>query len=159
MALGRWGRTDRNAARWALEYEGIYIFICKKKNWNQVKFDPPHWNQVNLYHTQNPSQFSCSSQKQVIFGRHTSIKSIPPLTQQSNQLHLYTEINSSSIPHTGIKSVSTTISKIKSISMLTLKTSNGTQKQSQLWLPHKKQVNFGPHTKFKSISIPHTKPS
>ena len=41
-----------------------------------------------------------------------------PGTQQPNQFRPYTEIKSSSIPHTQINSIST-ITKIKSISMLT----------------------------------------
>ena len=60
---------------------------------NQIKTDPPHWNEVISTH-------------------HTTSKSISS----------YTGIKSSSIPHTKIKSIWTTQTKTKSPCILTLKT-------------------------------------
>ena len=67
-----------------------------------------------------------------------------PPTQQPNQFYLYTEIESCSIPNIETKSIST-ITKTKSISMLTLKTSN--------FRPtHQNKIKFDPRTKNMLIS-------
>ena len=83
----------------------------------------------------------------------------------------YTETTPSSIPHIKIKSISTTHTKTKSSSMLTLKPSGlrlACKNQVNFDHPHQHQVNrsprykqiiFGPHEKNQSIAIPALKPS
>ena len=122
---------------------------------NQVNFDP-HKNQINfiprLKSSQIRSRTSKSSQlyhphkHQVNFRAHPKNKwfsaiiqvtsQFLPTTEQPNQFHPYDEIKPNSIPHAEIKSIST-ITKTKSISMLTPKT-----------------VIFDPHTKTRSILTP-----
>ena len=77
------------------------------------------------------SQASRSSEEQVIFGVHTT--SHLPHTKQFDPA---TEINSSSIPHTDTKYISTTTTKTKTVFVLTLKTSH--------FRDTPKRVNFGP---------------
>ena len=87
----------------------------------------------------------------MIFGQHTSISQSLLLAQPPNQFNPYNEIKSGSIPHTEIKSIST-ITKPKSISMLTLKKIN-------FRLAHKNIVDFEPRTKNMPISVLTLKPS
>ena len=131
-------------------------FFRRLKSSHIRTFDPPDWNQLNLDHPHK---------KQFVFHVHPKNKrfsaSIQVTThflqpsQQPNQFHPYTEINSSSILHTDTKSIAT-ITKTKIVSMLTLKqvifyTHTKTRSNST---PAKKLVNFGPHTKTKSIFTP-----
>ena len=70
-------------------------------------------------------------------------------------------MHSSSIPHTDMKSFSTTVTNMKSIYMLTLKASSfrHAHKNKINFDPCTEKVNFGPYTKTKSTSAPHTRPS
>ena len=111
-------------------------------------FEPLHQNKVNFIPTlkssqvrsptlkssqfgpttQQPSQSSCLSWKQVIFGQHTSDK--------VNFYHRHNNQINSSLHWNKVKF----------------------KNQVKFCSPHK-NVNFCPHAKTKSISIPHTKPS
>ena len=140
-------------------------------HWNQVKFDRSHWNQVNLDHPHKMqvifhahsksnwlSPFDHSPNNEVSFHALTKNKlfsasmqvtsHFPPHTQQPNQFHPDTEIKSSS-----------TITKNKSISMLTLNNFRPAHKNKVNFDPLTKNINFGSHTKTKSIYIPQTKRS
>ena len=107
-------------------------------HWNEVKFDPPHWNQVNLDHPhKNKVNFHAHSNiKWFSASMQVTCQLLPP-TQQPDRFYAYTEISSSMIPYTEMKSISTTITKNKLISILTLKTSN-----------------FDPHTEARLILTP-----
>ena len=108
-------------------------------HWNQVKFDPLHWNEVNMDHPHKNQVNFHAHHKNKWFSASIQATSqfLPPT--QPNQFHPYTEIRSSSIRHTEKKPIST-ITKNKSISMLTLKTSD-------FQSAHKSKVDFDPHTK------------
>ena len=89
-----------------------------------------------------------------------------PTTQQPNQFDPCTATKSRCIPYPEIKSISTTHTKTKSFSMLAQNQVNRSspflaraQQLSQSYSPHKKQVNFDPHTKKISNLTPHTKSS
>ena len=150
--------------------------LISSLHWKKVIFDPPHWNQFNLDHPhKNQVNFPAHPKNKWFSARiQVTNQSLPP-TQQPNQFQ------HCSTPRTEIKSISTTITKTKSISMLTLKISNFrrahkdkvkfdprtenklisvlTLKPSQ-FLPTQKQVNFDPHSKQVNLACPRTrKPS
>ena len=114
-------------------------------HWNQVKFDPSHWNHVNLDQTKNNVHFHAHTKNKWFLASIQVTSQFLPHTQP-NQFHSYTEIKLSSIAHTEITSISTTITKPRSIFMLTVKTSNFRSE-------HKNKINFDPRTKNMSISV------
>ena len=134
-------------------------------HWSQENFDPHYkmksilmpWHQSQAIfdpHTKTkpisspalkPSQFRflhwIKSSSIPHLDSYTEIKSssIPHINQVN--FDPYAKIKSSSIPQNGIKSISTTHTKTKSNSMLTLR-------PSDFWPAYKNQVNFDhPHKK------------
>ena len=109
---------------------------------NKVNFDPRTKNLPISVLTQKPSWFR--------FRLELKPFSIP--TQEPSQFHPYPEIKSSSIPDNEIKSISTTLTKIKLVSVLIKKTFS-------VWHVQKNEVNVDPSTKNVSISVLTLKPS
>ena len=98
--------------------------LTSSLHWNKVMLDPPHLNQFTLDPHKNQVIFPADT-KNKWFSASIQVtkKNLPP-TQQPNQFQHYAGINSSWTPHTEIKSISTTITKTKSISMLSPTRSN-----------------------------------
>ena len=100
-------------------------------DWNQVKLHPPHRNQINFDHPHKT---------QVNVDAHTKNKSFrPPYKNRVN------------FDHPNKKPCQSIPALITSHFRTTHKT------QVNFNHPHKNQVNFGPHTKTKSILIPSRK--
>ena len=92
-------------------------------DWNQVKFDPAHRNQVGLGHPHNIQvNFHAHTKHKWLSPRVQSLSQFRPTTQQRTQFHPYAKVKSNSVPHTEIKSIWTTHTKTKPIFMLILKT-------------------------------------
>ena len=136
------------------QYHQVISARTKKRS----QFDPRTKNKLIstlTMSTLNPSQFRSRTQNLVRFDPITEIKpiSMPRLINRGNFdanksfFDRHSKTMSTSIPYTQIKSISTTHTKTKSISMLTLENK---------WLPAPiyKETKFRPPTQVPSQSIP-----